>query len=280
MYDLLRSLDLFPMTVPQLRRLSSCWNDPFLSDSRLQQKLGELRRVGWVRSFPYAVPSDGRPPHYWKLTRLGFQIAFHERTIPRARCFSAIGVAAHQHTRVLSDILVHSFCSLHEHRLNVFDYRRENEWRIRAGSGTVFPDAAFRVRVGDRSFLFCIEADIGSERIQTAKDVAGIERKLRIYDLFQSSMTAYDPGRPIVLFITTRGKQRVRHIQQTAALVMQNPGRTLAYATDLSRFLSEPSPFTASLFVDHRFRCRPLLRNVPVRRNINAKPLAPRCAVC
>ena len=54
--------------------------------------------------------------------------------------------------------------------------------------------------------------DNGTERIRSPQDVESIERKVRGYDLHQSSTPSFDHGRFVVLFVTTRSSDRLVHI--------------------------------------------------------------------
>lgn len=279
--ELLQSLDVAPLTGEQLLRMSRAWNEPFTSESRIKRKLSELKKTGWVESFPYAIPGNGRPPHYWKLTRTGYALAFPERIIPKRRYFDAIGVAMHRHTRAVAEVLVHTIANASHEGLSLSEYSRENQLRLGSGRNCVYPDAAFRMRVGDRSPLFCLEIDNGTERVETAKDVESIERKIRVYDLYQSDMEAFDHRRPLVLLITTRGERRLQHIIDTVGRVVSNPNRSLVYATTLDTFLGSTNPVTDPVFWDHRFRQQSMVRFEPTRQlRITGQLLAPALQAC
>lgn len=278
--DLLRSLDIVPCTRLQLRQLSQTFSQPFASESRIKQKLSELKQAGWVQSFPYAIPTDGRPPHYWKLTRTGYRLAFPGRSLPRRRYFDSIGTALHQHTKALADVLTHIMADAASEGLSILDYHRENDWRLQAGHDYLYPDAAFRIRIGDRSPLFCIEIDNGTERIQTAKDIESIERKIRIYDLYQSDMQAFDANRPIVLFVTTRSERRLEHILETAHKVVGNPERSLVYGTTTATLLSNDQPLTDRVFLDHRLRRQSMIREQAKLKLKRQFPLRTRWLTC
>jgi hypothetical protein len=86
--------------------------------------------------------------------------------------------------------------------------------------------------------------------VRSNKDTDSIERKIRIYDAYQDR----NPGdRFRVLFISaSNSRERITHILQTAARVMQNPNRTLFYGITLLEYLASSIPVTAPLFVDHR----------------------------
>ena len=258
-YELLRSLDIAPLTVPQLRLLSQTWDEPFTSKKRAHCKLSELQKAGWVQSFPYAIPMDGRPPNYWKLTRDGYRIAFPERRLPRRRYFEASGVAVHEHTRQLADVLVHTFERAEATDCIIENYRRENEWRLDAAVGSVYPDAGFRLGGGGESQLFCLELDNCTERVETSKDVESIERKIRVYDLYQSEMETFDHNRPLVLFVTTGSEERLRHILEAANAIVSQPERLLILGTTVRSFLDCRSPLLEPLFLDHRLRSRSML---------------------
>ena len=280
--ELLRSLDLCPLDTGQLLRLSSTWAEPFTSDSRLRHVLRRLIAAGWVSASPYAIASRGGSPMYYKLTRRGYRIAFGEDVpLPKRRYFEPIGIALHQHTRSLADVIVHLIVTTADCGIRVNHYQRENTHCVRVGNDTVYPDWSFVLAApGRRPVRFVLELDNGTERVSSAMDVESIERKVRVYDLSQRSLKAFDPDRFVVLFVTTRGRVRVQHILETAATVVSNPERKLVCAIDLQTFLGQKNPVLNPSFFDHNFEMRSLLRPEAIKDKIVRKQLAPALALC
>lgn len=258
------------------------FHEPFTSDSRLRHVLRRLVAAKWVTASPYAVASRGGSPVYYKLTRAGYRIAFGDEVpTPKRRYFEPIGIALHQHTRALADVLVHLIVSAHDSGIRIEQYQRENSLRLDSGSDHIFPDASFALRTpGRQPVRFMLELDNGTERIRSTRDVESIERKIRVYDLCQSSLEAFDPERFVVLFVTTRGKERVQHILETAASVVSNRHRKLICAIDSRTVLQQDDPIFDPCFLDHNFQRQPLLQTATDAEKMPQQLLAPALAMC
>lgn len=248
--EMLMALDSCPLTARQLLKLSRTFDPPFTTERRVRERLEQLRRVGWVCSWPYATISHGGSPYYWKLTRNGFRL-FHgsDTALPNRRHFEEIAIGHHHHTQSLADFIVQTFVAAHRFGIEVRYFARENSVRMEAAGSVLYPDCAFQLFTSDgRAFNFVVELDNGTERIRSPQDVESIERKLRGYDLHQSSIPSFDHGRFVVLFVTTRSSDRLSHILQAAVRIMRNPRRTLFLGVTLSAFLNHDTPLTAPLF--------------------------------
>ncbi len=251
--ELLTHIDQHPFTAEQLLQISETFPQPFTHVRLLRRRLSQLRSEGLVKSFPYAVASNGGSPHYWKLTRDGWRFLNSKQTaLPKRRYFESISQGHHFHTLSLAQLLTHLLIHAHRQGIAVRHFARENSLKLEAAPFTLFPDCAFQLVTPDgRAFNFVVELDNGTERVRSKLDVESIERKLRGYDAHQSQFEALDPERYLVLFVTTRSQQRLKHILDLAAMVMQNPQRTVFIGSDLKTVL-ESDPFRQPVFHDHR----------------------------
>ena len=216
--EVLLALDRCPLTPSQLRKLSDSFPEPFSDEHILRRRLRLIAEAGFIRSWPYAVASDGRSPRYYRLTREGFRFLHGmDATLPSRRQFEALATGHHHHTWSLADFLVQTVVAAHWHDLKIQRVAPENSLRLEANGFVSFPDLGFQVATPDgRSFNFMVELDNGTERVRTKRDVESIERKLRGYDAHQSQFSADDPDRYLVLLITTRGTQRLQHMLDLA----------------------------------------------------------------
>ena len=248
--DVLSALDHCPLTPDQLLKLSQTFLRPFPDVHTLRRRLRRLNHCDLLRPFPYAVASGGRSPCYHRLTRDGYRLLRGaDITLPHRRHFEAISQAHHYHTRALADFLVHTLVSAHEAGLTVLEFSPENALKIEAGLFTLYPDCAFTLRGGsDRRFRFVVELDNGTERVRSRMDTESIERKVRGYDLHQSGMGAHDPERLVVLFVCTRGSERLDHILKLAGELTVNAQRRVFLGTTLAEFLSAEKPLTEPCF--------------------------------
>ena len=251
--ELLTAIDRSPLTPSQLCRLSETFSQPFADENNVRRRLRKLRVAGLLKSWPYATTSTGSTPHYFKLSRDGYRLLYGESvTLPKRRYFEAIKPGHHHHTQSLADVVTHTIVMAHRRGIELRQYARENSVRLEAGGYAVLPDAAFELATPDgRAFHFCVELDNGTERIRSKQDVESIERKLRCYDIYQSRFDALDPGRPLVLFVTTRSAVRVQNILDMADMVQQNRQRTVFVGVGTAEYLAS-DPFADAILTDHR----------------------------
>ncbi len=268
---LLSAIDRHPFTTEQLLKLSATFRSPFTHERLLRRRLQQLRDEGLLRSWPLATVSRGGSPHYWKLTQTGFRLLQgDDATLPARRYFEAVTPGHHHHTRCLGEFLVHTIVSAHQRGIAVLHFARENSVELRAGEFLLRPDCAFQLRTPNhRTFHFCIELDNSTERVRSRLDVESIERKLRGYDAHQSQFEALDPQRYLVMFVTTRSKERLEHILDFAGMVMQNPQRTVFVGVTLDEFLASLDPFQEAVLTDHR-----RLKRMLIPRSRIAQPAA------
>lgn len=258
--EILTALDRTPLTPAQLCRLSQTFSVPFFDEHNLRRRLRRLADSCLIRSWPYAMVTDGRSPQYFKVTREGYRLLYgSDAALHRRRYFEEISHGHHQHTYALAETIVQIAVCGHERGVVLNQFARENSVKLEANGFAMFPDCAFRVETSDdRGFNFVVELDNGTERVRTKQDVESIERKLRGYDAHQSQFAANDPKRYVVLFVTTRGSGRLHNIMSLADAVMSNRHRTVFIGTGLD-VLRASDPFSDAIFEDHRGLKRTLI---------------------
>lgn len=251
--DILTALDRCPLTPAQLCRLSATFTQRFTDEGNLRRRLRTLSASGLLQKFPYAICRDGRTPDYWKLTPEGYRVLYgSDAAQPKRRYFQAIRPGHHHHTFCLAETVVHLCVTAHANGCHIVHFARENSVEFRADPFVVYPDCAFLIRRSDgRTFPFVVELDNGTERVRSKQDTESIERKLRSYDLHQAKYEAHDPNRYLVLFITTRSEQRLKHILEAAGQIMVQPQRRVFFGVDLKQLL-KVDPFRTEVLEDHR----------------------------
>ncbi len=259
-FEILTAIEQTPLTPTQLCRLSQTFSMPFTDEHNLRRRLRSLSSAGLLRSWPYAMVTDGRSPKYAKLTREGYRLLHGEDApLPRRRFFEEVSHGHHHHTHALAESIVHLAISSHGHGIAMQQFARENSVRLTAGGFTVYPDAAFQlVTRTHQKFNFVLELDNGTERVKTNADVESIKRKLRGYDAHNSQFSENDPRRYVVIFLTTRSHARVENILTMADSVTSNRERTVFVGSSLNDFL-QTDPFTHPVLNDHRFLKRTIL---------------------
>ena len=262
--EILSALDRCVLTPDQIGRLSETFTRPFSEVAFARRRLRQLAEAGYIRAFPYALASSGRSPNYFRLTRTGWQTLHGiDVELPRRRQFEAIADAHHHHTLALSDVIVHLSVTAHRAGVELREFWRENSLQIPSSDLTLRPDCAFQLRRADgRPFHFVVELDCSTERLRTPRNVESIERKIRGYDRHQGAFDALDPQRYLVLFITTRSRDRLDHILELAKDVMENPDRTVFIGATLRDFLNS-DPFRDSVLKNHRGLQRMIIPSEP-----------------
>lgn len=258
--EILSSLDRTPLTSEQLCRLSVTFGSPFRDQHNLRRRLRSLMQAGLLKSWPYAIATEGRSPRYFRLTRDGYRLLYgQDAPLPHRRTFEEISHGHHYHTFALAELIVHLVTAGHKQGIVMRHFARENSVCITAGNFTLRPDCAFQLARPDGAvFNLMVELDNGTERVRSRLDVESIERKLRGYDLHQSQFAADDPSRYLVLFVTTRSVGRLDRILTLACAVMHNPQRTVFLGCNLDQ-LRQVDPFRSAIFRDHRGLKRTLI---------------------
>ena len=258
--ELMTAIDRCPLTVAQLRLLSETFPSPFSDDGNLRRRLRNLSQAGLLKSWRYAIASEGQSPKYFKLSRDGYRVLNGvDAAMPRRRYFEEMRTGHHHHSHCLAELVVHLIVTGHKEGIVVRDFARENSVKLEANGFVLYPDCAFQlVTKAGKGFNFVAELDNGTERIRSTKDVESIERKIRGYDAHQSQFAADDSKRYLVLFVTTRSESRIENILNVVAAVQRNPQRTVFVGCGLHKFLGA-NPISDSLLRDHRGLHRCLL---------------------
>ena len=252
--EILESIDRYPLTPTQLCKLSETFTMPFGDVHNVRRRLRKLSASGLVKAFPYAVASFGSSPAYYQLTRAGYRLLHgHDAEMPTRRYFDAIGQARHPHTWSLVDFLVHLFVVAHRTGGEIRHFTRENSVTIKTATITLRPDAGFQIWLNARAYNFVVELDNGTERVRSRIDVESIERKIRGYDAHSQSLAAYDSSRYVVLFVTTRSPERLKHLMAAADSIMQNSQRTLFLGGNLDVLLNREALLTDCCFLTPQF---------------------------
>jgi hypothetical protein len=179
--------------------------------------------------------------------------------LPPRRYFEAIGQARHPHTIALTDFLVHLFVDANRQGYEVRHFARENSVTLETPTGVLRPDATFQLVANDRAFNFVCELDNGSERVRSRQDIESIERKIRGYDSHSRAFRAFDPQRYVVLFVTTRCSERLKHLMAAADSLMNNRQKTLFLGATLPSVLASGDVLHRQFFLTPRFEHTSLL---------------------
>lgn len=266
--EIFASLNRCPLTAKQLLKLSETFALPFTDERRTRERMYLLATSGRVRRWPYATAGRGAP-NYYKLSRLGYRLLCgDEAPPPSKRAFNRVAVSLQHHTLALAEFIVHTAVLAHRAGIRFDGFCRENSVRLDAGDDSVFPDCAFQLLPSDgREFSFFVELDNSTERIHTEKDVESWQRKLQVYHRFQRRC-----GRRFrVLIVTTRSQQRLDHLLEAAAEVLQNSSRSLFYGIHLDDFLVLTDGLQSACFRDHHGRDQAL---VPAARKTEQRSSA------
>lgn len=247
--EILAALDRTPLTVKQALKLSQTFKRPFTSERRIRERLQTLTDAGLVRRFRYATAGYG-VVSYYVLARSGFQLLHGERAVPPVkRAFAPVGLARQEHTRALSDFIVHTAVSVQRVGCSLSDFHRENAFQLEINGERMAPDCALQiVDWHGYPWNFLVELDNRSERIRSTKDTESIQRKIRLYEAYQDRCR----HRFRVLVVTTGTSDRLARILSLSRTLTNNPARSLFYGTKLPAFLAERNPLRARCFFNHR----------------------------
>ena len=248
-YEIFHAIDRCPLTVRQLRALSSTFPVGFGSDRRLQDRLAQLTHAGLLRRFRYATLLGSGQCYYTLSPESFYVIHGDDAALPGPGAFREAGIARHHHTHSLAEFIVHTLVAAHAVHAAVGEFTRENALKLTIAGDDLFPDASFTLTVPDRPpFLFYVELDNSTEVLASPRARESWLRKLRFYEELQNTSAS----RFRVLGIVTRSKQRMGNIAALAASVMANPQRSLFLGAYLPDVLLSDQSLTAPLFTDHR----------------------------
>ena len=250
--EILHGLACSPLSTDQLVKLSRSFRQPFTADRPLRRRMQTLVSAGWVRCWQYASTSRGAL-NYYKLTPAGYRLLHGPKTpLPPKSFFQPVSLGLQEHTRALADFIVHTLVAAHRRGVRLQNFYPESALRLHVGDDTAFPDAAFELVTPHRQqFNYLVELDNGTERVRSQKQDDSLQRKIRFYDRLQDR--SY-PHRFRVLFVTTRSRERLRHILDAASQSLRNARRSLVYGVYLLDYLKEPDALSSPCFCDHRNR--------------------------
>ena len=215
-----------------------------------------MASAGWVRVLQYASTSHG-VENYYKLTTAGYRLLNGPKTpLPSRGFFRPVSLGLQEHTRALSDFIVHMLVSAHDAGIALLSFCRENDLRLTIGEERLLPDNAFQLGTeAGETFNFFVELDNGTEPVSSRKERESWQQKISFYDRFQDQCSY----RFRVLIVCTRNRQRSNHIMQAAAQMLRNPQRRLFYAASLPRVLSTDNLVTEACFQDHLGKSQSLI---------------------
>lgn len=247
--EILAALERFRLTAMQLLKLSRTFQVPFTEERRVRERLQKLAAGGLVRRFRYLVAGPGAPA-YFTLSPSGWAVLHGVKADAASkRAFAEIGVGRQFHSFALAEFLVHFFVAAHAAGHEVLDFEREHACQLQVGSEALFPDSGFRLRLSSGAvFRYFVELDNSTERVRSLAVPDTWQRKLRLYDRF----AATTDERFRLLIVTTKSKERLKHLLRFAGEQGKNKSRNLACGTLLPAFLTESSPLSAACFLDQR----------------------------
>jgi hypothetical protein len=270
--EILRALDLVPLTAIQLRTLSATWSEPFQAQRTVRDRMLRLVEAKLVRVWRYATTIPCQPTNYYTLSRAGYELLHGpDAAPPSKRHFSEVALSRQPHTQALANFIAYTHTAAHASNLELANFQRENTVRLTVGTESLYPDAAFELLTeAGRCFRFFVEIDGGTERLCTQKVAESIERKFRLYDALQDT----SPDRFRLLVVVMHGSvARLKNILDLAGRVLRNPDRSLVYGITLPGYIATLHGVTSPVFHDHRGRSCALVDPTPPRAVVQARTL-------
>lgn len=260
--EILAALDLCPLESKDLLRLSESFSQPFGSLDRVRKTLKRLESARQVRSWRYATTSieGGASPLYFKLTLDGYRTLHQDEDAspPTKRYLSETSIGRHHHQQCLTQFIVKTHISAHQHGLQIENSFPENTYRIETPYGPLFPDRRFSLCLpSSERFSFCVELDNSTETLVSRSDIDSIELKMKKY---LHDLAANDYGYR-VLFVVTRSPQRQRHIRELTMKLQPQVIFAPFYVVQLSDYLAAKNPFLNPIFASSRTAQIGLLRS-------------------
>lgn len=258
--ELLGILEQLPLTTEQLLTASPLLSKPFNHIRVLRRRLNLLEKQGLLRPYRFAIPTSGRNPYYWRLTRVGYRL-LHELTpsdpLPSRYRFTAIPVSLHKHTLHLNKVVVKFLLNAQQHGLSVSRFRIEKTISIPDDDRVIVPDAELELLSSDgRRYTYFIELDTGSERISTLQTIpASIQKKLEFYELYRRSGKQFR-----TVFVTTSSERRAVNILKFCEGMTHNDAAHRVYASFFKTFMdSTDCLFDDQVFMNHNLNRVPLV---------------------
>jgi hypothetical protein len=257
--DTLQSLGWTPLTAKQLTKVSRSFDQSYPTEEKAQRRLRSLRDAGLVRGWRYATTEDGSGPLYYKPTLESYRSVYGDHAVvPTKRFLQEIAIGRHQHTRSISDFIVHTTVSADDCGIAVTDFHPENTERITVDGSTLFPDARFSLQTSRETFCYRLEMDGSTESVNSTTSLHAWRRKLELY--YQHA--ALNHNRYKLLVVTIKNSTRLPHILELAAQLNPNRAYSLVYGITLDDYLVENDPLSAPCFLNERCERIPLLRGL------------------
>lgn len=251
--------------------------EAYRDERRVRERMQMLGQAGLARAAPVAVPTGGIA-NWYRLTVEGFRAVYGPQSpLPPKTFFDPIKVSRQEHTVRLAELIVHTLVVSHRHRIQIAEYRRENELKIAGGSRVLYPDSFFRFRRSGRQFNVMFELDNGTEPLDSHEPHA-IREKIRTYEAHQDRVLGWwiAQRRPRqvnprfrVVFLT-RTAERAENILSLAFDLARNRDRLLCYATALDDYLSDCDVLRRDVLLDHHGQWQSLVNTHPSSRSSKA----------
>lgn len=266
--------------------------EPYRDQRRVRERLQKLATAGLVRSAPIGMPS-GSVANWYRLAVDGFRtVCGASFPLPPKTFFDPIRISRQEHTMRLAEFIVHTLVAARRERVQLVEFRRENELKITGGPRVQYPDAYLRLAAAGRQFNLMVELDNGTEPLDSPEPHS-IRHKIATYEAHQDQVLAWWAGqgsprrlspRFRVLFVT-RSAERAEHIVALARELTQNSDRLLCYAVCFDDYLAEPDALRRPMCLDHHGRWQMLVNthpsSCPTRAAVRlATPFASVLAAC
>ena len=261
-------LEHTPLTIKQIMKISQTFSERFKDKDNLGRRMRQLRSNGYVKSWSYGFPTNGRSANYFKLTPKSFRYVGDVDDMPSPTYFSE--VQNHKHTVKLADFIVHLMVLAHRAGFEIRNLTRENSVSlslegINDSEGTmnddakilVRPDLGFELIVNGRPFRFFVEIDNGTERgIVSSR----IDAKIRGYLAYARSLPSDQQFS--VLWVATKSEIRAANLVMRSAQYVQSQKQTLFYGATLDAFCQSMDLENDRIWLDVQSRRRSMIRNV------------------
>jgi hypothetical protein len=250
------ALALTPLDTQQLLKTSQTFDQPFMNDRTLRERMQEHAAAGWVQTFTYATTTSGKL-NYYKLSPQGFRMLNGPDTpLPKASAFREVSPALQRHTRHLADIIVQTNVHARWLGLRILEQHGENQLPLSLGERMQKPDYSFRLATRDGPLTFYDELDEGTEPIASTKQRESLEARIRFHEDYQNATGERYRVRVLFAKASARMVQFLSLARQHAKLQ-----RVIFLAALLEDYLKNSSPLTSPMFVDHFNRLRSIVPN-------------------
>ncbi|MEX1027005.1 MAG: replication-relaxation family protein [Candidatus Paceibacterota bacterium] len=285
---LLRLLDVTPATAAHIRKASDTFDGGAFRDGRrVRERLQTLANVGFVKSWPAAVPGGGLMSYY-RLTLEGHRAAFPDTTdTPPRTSLHEIAPSRIRHAFATADVIVHCLVGCHRRNVRVLRALGDGRLTLQVGEYRQQPDFHLQLGYAGRTFNLVFEIDNATEPLDSHREQS-IRTKILGYETYQDwvlrlwNESGEEGPRPSfrVAFLTTSA-ERANHILWLARELARNKDRRLVYASTQDAFLGEPLAVTQPILNDHHGHWQPLVNAQPSSRFLREpiylrQPIAPR----